>query len=190
MKKGMLQKIYEDVDKFISTQKNCCTKGCSFCCHQQIEIMNFEKEMIRDYIKTNLTVEENNIVKEGLNDWLDFFDVNTPNNKTLTGQDVFTDFGPKAAKASIKCPFLIENVCSIYKMRPFTCRMHIVEHSPQICNTNKLRDSSKPAYIMRAQIVNFLKSKGEISVEPLAYAVADIFLPDRKLKPIEKAVLR
>ncbi|MBK8368183.1 MAG: YkgJ family cysteine cluster protein [Bacteroidetes bacterium] len=186
MENELIKKIYTDIDRFIGTQSNCCKKGCAYCCHQQIEVMNVEKEVINEFITSELSDQTKEIIKENLNVWLDYFDSNTPDNKTLDGNDVFKDFGSKAAKDGLKCPFLIDNLCSIYEMRPMTCRVHIVESEPEFCNKNKLRDSTPNSFHTRLKIVNFLRSKSELRIEPLPYTVKHLFLPDRQLKPIEK----
>ncbi len=189
MKNSEVKEIYTLVDELISTQKSCCAKGCSFCCHQQIEVLNIEKKVITNYIKDKLDDQTKEIIKKDLEVWLDYFDQNTPDNKVLSTQDVFIDFRSKAAKVGLKCPFLINNACSIYAMRPQACRIHIVERSPELCDENKLRDSSDFALKLKHNLVEDLKEKEQISIEPLAYVVKDIFLPERKLKPMDKVVL-
>ena len=189
MKNSDVKELYNLVDEVISTQKSCCRKGCAYCCHQQIEVLNIEKNVIRNYIKDNLDPETKEIIKKDLKAWLDYFDQNTPNNKVLSAQDVFIDFRGKSAKDSLKCPFLINNACSIYEMRPQACRIHIVEQNPKLCDDNKLRDSSDFAKKLRHTLVEDLKGREQISIEPLAYVVKDVLLPERKLKPMDKVIL-
>ena len=189
MKNSDVKEIYNFVDEIIASQKSCCTKGCSYCCHQQIEVQNIEKRVITNYIKDNLDQQTKNVIRKDLEVWLDYFDKNTPDNKVLTAKDVFIDFRNKSAKVGLKCPFLINNACSIYPMRPQACRIHIVEENPQLCNENKLRDSTKFAREIKDTLVDDLKKKEQISIEPLAYVVKDIFLPERKMKQIEKVIL-
>ncbi|MHA7944609.1 YkgJ family cysteine cluster protein [Formosa sp. 3Alg 14/1] len=182
--------INRQIGEALKNEKNCCTKGCSFCCHQQIEIINIEKKLIREYIIKKTSDKQKKIIKENLKTWLDFFDENTPDNRILDGNDIFKDFGEKVAGKGLKCPLLINNLCSIYEMRPITCRIHYVEHSPELCDKDKLRDSAFKGMSLRNYVINMLKNVEEINVEPLANVISDIFLPERKLKPMKKIIVR
>lgn len=182
--------LHKQIDEIIEKEAKCCTKGCSFCCYQQIEIMDIEKKAINDFISDKLDEKTKETIRMNLNDWLDVFDKNTPNNKILNGQDVFMDFKDKIGKKGLKCPLLIDNLCSIYEMRPITCRIHYVQHSPKKCDENKFRDSDPKGIQLRAYFINSMKSLGETSIESLPLAIVENLLPERKTKPIEKIVLR
>jgi len=189
MEISKVKQIYNEIDREISKEKKACYKGCSACCYQQIEIMNFEKEAIRTYVSDNIKGDLLVKVKQGLNEWLDFFDKNTLNDKPLDGKEIFEIFNRTAAIKGLRCPFLINDICSIYEMRPLTCRIHYVEDNPKLCETNRLRDSAPKAYMMRANMMQIMKNLGEVTLEPLTYIVSDIIIPSRKLKKIERIVL-
>lgn len=190
MTNSYVKRIYSLLDDTLKNEKNCCTKGCSSCCYQQIEVMSYERDAIKKFVSKNLDNETKEKVKLGLIEWLDYFDNNTPNDKPLDGQAIFGDFGQLVAKKGLKCPFLIDNLCSIYEMRPTTCRIHYVETQPELCAKDRLRDSAPKGLNLRIQIMQMMKSLGELSIEPLAYVVKDEILPERTLKKIEKIILR
>jgi Fe-S-cluster containining protein len=189
MNKSEISNIYKSVDEFIQTQNNCCKKSCSFCCYQQIEVMNVENEIITNFINDKVDNQTKAIIKEDLTTWFNFFDQNTPNNKTLDAGDIFRDFRIKVASRAVKCPFLINNLCSIYEVRPFACRIHIVENSPELCFKDREREPPNKVLLKRQEIVYFMSKMAEISIMPLPFVVKNIFLPDRKLKPMYKIVL-
>src|SRR3989344_2442301 len=182
--------LYKVIDEFTHKQPNCCKKHCSFCCYQQIEVMNVERNIIRNYVQEKLPDEKKDIVKEQLSSWLDYFDENTPNDKPLDGYELFGTFREKSTSAKLKCPFLIDSVCSIYEARPFACRIHIVADKPEQCDSDRFREPKNEALYLRQITVNSLKNKVKLSVEPLPYVVSDLLLPNRKLKKIEKVVLK
>ncbi len=192
MGKRQVELIYKNINKqinsFNKSQNNCCEIGCSHCCYQLIEILNIEKSTITKRLKKDLKTETKIILKKNLNEWLDFFDRNTSNN--INEFEIFTKLKEIISRERIKCPMLINNKCSIYSFRPLTCRLHSVEHSPELCETDPYRDPSENVLSERRKIVSGLKQRMEVSVEPFAYTVAKILLPSRKLKPIDTLVLK
>lgn len=189
MTENEVKNLYKAVDDFTNKQTNCCKKQCSFCCYQQIEVMNIEREIIRNYVQQNLSDQNKDVIRNQLLSWLDYFDKNTP-SEPLNGFQIFGTFREKSTYAKLKCPFLINDECSIYNARPFTCRIHIVEDNPNLCDSDRFREPKKEALYVRKTVINSLKNKVELSVEPLPYVVADILLPNRKLKRIEKTILK
>lgn len=182
--------VHKQIDEIIEKENKCCSKGCSFCCYQQIEILDIEKDLIIDFLNDKVDENTKEIIKKNLNNWLDVFEEKTPDNKVLNVQDVFIDFKNKIGKSGLKCPLLVDNLCSIYEMRPITCRIHYVEHSPQKCDENKRRDSAKNGIELRTQFIESLKSTGETSIESLPIAITNTLLPERKIKIIEKIILK
>jgi Fe-S-cluster containining protein len=187
--KAFVNRRYIKADNFIGTLNSCCSKGCNFCCYQSIETLNIERPVIHEYVRKTIKGEMFETVKNNLSDWFDYFDSNTPNKLKLNFEDVFVDFRNLSAKQSLKCPFLIAGLCSIYEMRPLTCRIHVVENLPQNCNLYKLRDSSPQAFEYRNSIKNEISRITDIHIMPLSYAISDIFLPKRKLKKIENRTI-
>ncbi len=92
-----LRKIYALVDKLVDAAGPfvACKRGCSACCHININITEVEAQVIEEQtgrLYTRLA---------------------TPVRHPL---DKFT---------GVPCPFLVDGVCSIYSVRPFMCRHHL-----------------------------------------------------------------
>lgn len=181
--------IYQKIDEELKDEKKCCTKGCSACCYQQIEVMSFERDAIKEFVANKLDTKIKESVKLGLIKWFDFFDENTPNVKLLSAKDIFDNFGRIAAKANLKCPFLINNLCSIYEMRPSACRIHFVVDNPELCSINSLRETAMKGIQFRIQFMDKLKKTVGVILEPLTYVVKDEILPNRVLKNMQKGYL-
>lgn len=71
-----------------------CNKGCSDCCKMNVSISLIEAERLAEVSKKTLVV------------------VKTP---IYHAEEKFT---------GVPCPFLMNNVCSVYETRPFACRAH------------------------------------------------------------------
>lgn len=90
-----------------SVTKPACKPGCAYCCYYKVEVRAAEMFLIKDYLLTNYGESR---IKKVLADAKS----NAALIKTLTHDQHLT--------TNIKCPFLIENKCSVYLVRPFKCR--------------------------------------------------------------------
>ncbi|RYY76707.1 MAG: YkgJ family cysteine cluster protein [Gammaproteobacteria bacterium] len=110
---GALKKSFTRYENLIaksteeSTIKPACKAGCAYCCHYKVEVMAHEIFLIKDHLQQNWTATQ---IKSLLKD----AEENAKIIKTLTQEQHLV--------TNIKCPFLIENQCSIYSVRPFKCR--------------------------------------------------------------------
>jgi hypothetical protein len=79
-----------------------CKKGCSHCCYQAVAVSTWEVERIAKYSKRKPTgfIGYSPARGEGISHIVDKF-ANTP------------------------CPFLVEDTCAIYPVRPINCRSHL-----------------------------------------------------------------
>lgn len=92
--RSKMRKVYNLVDELMSHSKpfTACKKGCSSCCKINVLISEMEAKNIADFKKIPL-----NPVKSSIrHNIMDFM--------------------------SIPCPFLVDDACSIYEVRPFVCR--------------------------------------------------------------------
>lgn len=95
--KSKLRKVYKLVDELgeAATPFIACKKGCSACCKMNVSISSVEAEQIAKYTQKNIRH-----LKRSIAHAIGHF-------------------------SGIACPFLIENVCSIYEVRPYMCRAHV-----------------------------------------------------------------
>jgi Fe-S-cluster containining protein len=84
-----------------------CKAGCSWCCHFTIDVRAAEIFRILDYVETNFTSEAQSRLRDEI----------AANNARLQSLD-----DEQRMQVNIKCPFLLDGVCSIYSARPQTCR--------------------------------------------------------------------
>jgi Fe-S-cluster containining protein len=165
-----IKDIYKEVDTAIGKFSSVCSKGCSHCCHQNITIVDVEGITISNYIDTMpSTLREQ--IKNNVMNWVKLFKANTP-DRVLTEADVI-EFEKVAATKRIACPFLINDACSIYEVRPITCRTHIVENSPEECNRNILRETIETAMKIKLETI---KKLAKVTPFPTAFRILPLSL--------------
>ena len=131
MKKYILETIYKEFENWSSTQNFCCRKGCSTCCTQNVTITALEGERILDYC-----------IRENLRSWLlSKLEHLESHGKPLqtTNEYVLSIFQDKEEHEGLTppkgvCPFLEKGRCTIYPVRPFSCRCFASE---TICRENE-----------------------------------------------------
>ncbi|MFS2106120.1 YkgJ family cysteine cluster protein [Ralstonia sp. Ralssp135] len=92
-----LRKIYALVDKLVDAAGPfvACRRGCSDCCHINVNITEVEAQLIEEQTGRG------------------YKRLSTPVRHPA---DKFT---------GVPCPFLADGACSIYSVRPFMCRHHL-----------------------------------------------------------------
>lgn len=98
-----IKKLYEVIDLNIENSGlkkiTACGEGCSFCCHDKINITEDEAVYIKSH-NPSYNVERSQVQKDR-----DFWSLSFKNKA---------------------CIFLKDNKCSIYNIRPYICRLHNV----------------------------------------------------------------
>lgn len=117
--KKLLQ-IYDLHNKWTGSTAFFCKKGCDKCCTINIAATSLEAELIMRKIGPSL--------KKKLENYLDYerfmpkTTINSIANLSLTDLDIPEEYMPQT---KIKCPFLDENECMIYDIRPLACRVQL-----------------------------------------------------------------
>lgn len=95
------------VDNQLKSTNVDCKLNCTYCCHNQVSLTPPEILLISEYIKNTFTKEE---IKE-LKIRVDNLD------KVIKGMNAF-----ERKKAKEPCALLVDNKCSVYKVRPLACK--------------------------------------------------------------------
>ncbi|MDM5329851.1 YkgJ family cysteine cluster protein [Neobacillus sp. CF12] len=128
--------------------KPSCKSGCSRCCKYPIWTTEVESLYIANWIRKNMDKDALNRLhknfdkcNEDIGDWAETYEYGDK-----TKHDEYT-------RKNVKCPFLINNSCSIYDARPFVCRTYFSYGNPKNCEremypkgTINLSDVSKNLY--------------------------------------------
>ncbi len=84
-----------------------CSAGCYYCCVVQVQVLPIEALHLANHLKTNRSKEEIEALTSNLTDFGAKVRGLTPNQQS-------------ALKMS--CPFLVDDMCSVYEARPVACR--------------------------------------------------------------------
>lgn len=120
----------ENIPKVTQDKQISCKKGCSYCCHIQVSMSEREGDVIMDYMsKKNMEFSDEE--KERIEE----------QSKFTEEQALEYMLSPHR-----KCVFLKDNLCSIYTVRPFSCRNYYVFSEPELCNTDNTEDRKLAQY--------------------------------------------
>jgi Fe-S-cluster containining protein len=84
-----------------------CRAGCTWCCHFSVDVRAVEVFGILDFVERTFSADEKARVYAEIR----------ANSAALGNLDEF-----ERMRRNVKCPFLREGRCSIYSVRPQTCR--------------------------------------------------------------------
>jgi Fe-S-cluster containining protein len=119
-----------------------CLEGCSYCCSQYISISSAQALVIVDYLYQDAELLSRFL--SNYEQWLDALAEADAGGQILgkleesttyslmvkpTPQDLLTEY----ADLNLACPFLVENKCSVYPVRPVCCASHHSVSPPEWC---------------------------------------------------------
>src|SRR5688500_18054147 len=84
-----------------------CRAGCTWCCHFSVDVRAVEVFGILEFVERTFTAEEKARVYTEIR----------ANSVALDKLDEF-----ERMRRNVKCPFLSQGHCTIYAVRPQTCR--------------------------------------------------------------------
>lgn len=108
-----------------------CTAGCTHCCHQSVGVTPIEAVAIVAHLRqTSSSAELNTVVER----------VHAARLRTA-GLDAQQRFSP-----DYPCPLLVDNRCSVYAVRPLSCRATNSLDAEQ-CRTNLYAPQARAAFL-------------------------------------------
>ncbi|MCB9480848.1 MAG: YkgJ family cysteine cluster protein [Desulfobacteraceae bacterium] len=115
-----LQKIYDLHQKWTEGSSFFCKKGCDKCCTINIAATSLEAELIMNKIGQTLKKKLENYLEHER--FMPKTTINAIANISMTDLDIPEEYIPFT---EVKCPFLFENECMIYDIRPLACRVQL-----------------------------------------------------------------
>lgn len=173
--KNEILRINKFLDAALKREKKACSIGCSHCCHQNIPVHAAEEITITEYVDKEFTLIDIKALTSRLREWFRFVNAHTPNVPTLSQYDVRV-FGEQIIKHRIPCPFLVDDKCSVYPVRPITCRSFYVAEDPGKCAVNPGRLGEANGYRKQMLGIKDIARVADImQLRLLPYAVAEHF---------------
>lgn len=117
-------RMYRSIDDAITAEvkkKNlptACRAGCSYCCYYRVVASPLEIIAISEHIKGTWSQQRQEWIGQRIADHRMATSHLTPEQHT---------------RSNIQCPFLEDNRCSIYAIRPIACRTHHEVRSVDPC---------------------------------------------------------
>jgi hypothetical protein len=125
-KMAVLEKIYRIYDEFAASLELACKKGCAHCCTTSVTLTTIEGYSIIEQLNS-----------EKVSEWMDkiqqaseqpHFQPAITTNQLAHMCAAGIDPPAEEQPANRRCPFLSQDLCPLYTVRPFGCRCLISRH--------------------------------------------------------------
>lgn len=166
------------LEKELPAVKQTCRKGCSYCCSQPILMDAFEA--VACIHGMNAEAVSSPFEKQ-FPAWLENFTPQQPVLWKALQEDRWDELDKLTKKLTAQCPFLHNNECTCYEIRPMVCRTWMSNRFRFLCKINpssvkyavKCQDQIHDAYnIILLHIANSFEialASGGWTTLPLAY---------------------
>ncbi len=178
MKYKELKKFHKHIDEQLTYERKICKKNCSFCCYQSIELMMIEDNEIIKYVNQVLSDQIREHIIKNLKVWFEAFNYYLSQHEYATIETITVEWNPVQAKLKLPCPLLFKGKCSIYRMRPISCRTHYANSDLKKCETELLRNDRNQGEILKEALIEFLATHADFAIWPLNLILAKELCPD------------
>lgn len=120
----ILERIYEIYDNFTKGLDVACKKHCANCCTRNVTITTLEGYKIAEFLELTEKKDLYAKIQKGLckKRFQPEITINMLADLCLQGKDIPDE---ESDARWGECPFLINNECPIYQVRPFGCRCFV-----------------------------------------------------------------
>lgn len=146
-----------------------CSEGCSYCCcHWVDDVYSFEAEIITDYIRTHMAEKIPSFIKYLQEDEAQLAYLDKMLQEKMVDDHEGEDLDERELLLScfyvLKRPCVLvdkKGGCSVYPVRPLTCRIFVSLGYPEKCNPDHIDVEDAETCILD------LDSRGEALLEEL-----------------------
>ena len=131
-----------------------CKAGCSYCCHYKVGARAEEVFQIVDYVRTRFSAPRLQRLQEDV----------ARNAATMRGQT-----SEEQVAANLPCPLLDNGQCSVYAVRPASCRKF---HATDVAGCKQSFDEPDNLVIPHSMVPGLLHT-GDAHLKGLRQAFAD-----------------
>lgn len=181
MKYKELKKFHKAIDEELQFEKTVCKKCCNYCCYQSVELFSIEISSIKEFIVKILPDTIKKQLKQNTRKWLDFYYEYISQYQDLNLEHITVELNNVMVEKNIPCPFLINNICSIYSRRPISCRTYIQTQSVLNCKQNPLRNDDNKGRELHLYMATFFQTYSEVYLYPINFVLAEIFFPEEEV---------
>lgn len=121
-----------------------CRAGCGACCRQMVPVSLFEAEALTDWIRTLPQERQAELAERFHRALLALRDAGViealVNSEWVLEEERTAQLAIDYFHASVPCPFLEDESCSIHPIRPLACREYLVVSPPALCQDPSIHD--------------------------------------------------
>jgi Fe-S-cluster containining protein len=175
----IMKAFYTILDKEADAIDKPCKKGCDYCCYHAIYVSFLEGYYVKSFLE-HLPDARFQIIKDEWLKWMKTCSELNLFSRQLATPQLFAAHNQIYDDHKIKCPFLLDNECSIYEVRPIICRTFFTFTTPDMCSTERPPEVSdalckkKHRQIILTQ--QFMRPDTPLSFSCLPYDLQDLFL--------------
>ncbi len=151
--------LFEQYQQMVIQHNNykvSCKRGCAYCCNHWVEDVNsFEAEIIAEYLRKYFPDRIEKIVAQCIEDEtvLNNIEKLTLDKMSVESSGGAIDFIDLVLSVFYQmnrtCPLLSDNgACSIYKVRPLTCRIYMSFSENALCAPEYQDTDDIPTYLL------------------------------------------
>ena len=178
-----LRVLQEEIEKIAKSSNIACKKGCCHCCKQIVVIYDFEKPFIKEAIK-KLKPGIKEQVKQSYLQSKEHLSAYMGTRNQISFDEYVTTYNKLFVEHEIPCPFLINDLCAIYKERPIGCQWHMVEDEPELCKKNPLRDATQESLQLQYNFGKYLLKLGRFGFQSLFMGLDEVFGKNKSTRMI------
>jgi Fe-S-cluster containining protein len=117
-----------------------CKRGCSKCCEYMATVTvpeavwlveNFRN--ISDIERRKIIINRSALISKDVQEYLIKYHIDNGNYNELVDDEAMDNIGTWYLEQKMKCPYLFDNDCGIYKYRPIACREFLIS-GDKCCN--------------------------------------------------------
>lgn len=148
------------------THTHCCQKGCHHCCSEPLYVDEREADLMLECLDPSLEKDVTVATARWLSKAMPLLNTDMPDAMVWR-------------RTENPCPFLIEGLCSVYDVRPMSCRTFFAIGDPEKC---KMPDREKQLYACyppqatAAMMSEFVKQEERVVMDHLGVFLAEKLL--------------
>ncbi len=134
-----------------------CKAGCGACCRQMVPLNVFEAEALTDWLQSQPAERQAELAGRFHRALCALRDAGVIDrileSESVAEDEPMTQLAIDYFHAGVACPFLENESCSIYPVRPLACREYLVMSPPELCKdpaANEVTGVRLPVKLSRA----------------------------------------
>lgn len=141
--------LHLKLDTELEKLDSVCSKGCSSCCHQVVNILKDESIQINKYIEEKYSKEQLQTTKDLAKEYIKKVNQSFENQPYSVSDFIRKNEYEDCYKGT-QCPFLHKDTCSIYDVRPIECRAFLSIKNPAACSCQPgTKSNPNPNWVAR-----------------------------------------